>query len=154
MQTQTDAPRVTAPSGLDRTSHLVVGAVCLGILLGARTLTMAGSDIRIGPINLPGLCVLRQTTGIPCPGCGLTRAVVAAVHGDWNLSFAQHRLGPLVVLFLGLQAAYRFAWLGLPSWRTIIASAGRFLDWALVPLMVLLFINWIPTLAQTLRPAN
>lgn len=131
--------------------HLVVLIVCVGILLSAALLTPSTGDLKIGPLTLPSLCMLRNTTGIPCPGCGLTRAIVAAVHGDWRGSFAYHRLGPLVVGFLILQLLYRLSWMGLPAFRTQINRVGTLFDWALIPLMVLLLINWIPTLMSTVR---
>jgi hypothetical protein len=127
-------------------SHLVVLTVCLSIIATALVLKPQGDQLHIGPTRLPGLCVLKQTTGIPCPSCGLTRAVVSAVHGDWAASRAFHRLGPVVLLFLVLQVLYRTAWLGLPPLRTKITRAGRILDLALFPLMVLMLVNWIPTL--------
>ena len=34
------------------------------------------------PVHPPLACPLLARTGIPCPLCGMTRAVVAAVHGD------------------------------------------------------------------------
>ncbi len=131
-------------------SHLIVLGISVSILLTALTLTTSGSQLRLGQMNLPPLCVLRQTTGLPCPGCGLSRSVVAAAHGNWSESFTYHRLGGVFLLFLVLQALYRLAWLGLPRLRATVGGAGRFLDMAIFPLMILLFINWIPTLMSAL----
>jgi len=131
--------------------HLVVLIVCVGILLSAALLTPSTGDLKIGPLTLPSLCMLRNTTGIPCPGCGLTHAIVAAVHCDWKGSFAYHRLGPVVVGFLILQLLYRLSWMGLPALRSQINRVGKLFDWALIPLMALLLINWIPTLMSTVR---
>ncbi len=133
--------------------HLVVLIVCAGILLSAALLSPSTGNLKIGPLTLPSLCMLRNTTGIPCPGCGLTHAVVAAVHGDWKESFVYHRLGPLVVGFLMLQLLYRSTWMVVPMFRTQINRVGKLFDWALIPLMVLLFINWIPTLIVSIRTA-
>ncbi len=126
--------------------HWVVLAACLAILLGALLLTPSNGQLRLGPITLPGLCMLRETTGIPCPGCGLTRSLVAAVRGDWSSSFAFHRLGPVVFVYLILQAAYRAVWIGVPAARRVSRPPGRLLDLSLIPLAVLIFLNWIPTL--------
>lgn len=35
-------------------------------------------------------CVFAEITGLPCPGCGLTRATVALLHGDWRTSWDFH----------------------------------------------------------------
>ena len=40
-------------------------------------------------------CVLRTITGIPCPGCGLTRATLALIRFDWPEAFRFH---PMVFL--------------------------------------------------------
>ena len=42
-------------------------------------------------------CPLRAATGVPCPFCGMTRAVVAAVHGHLGTSLAFNP-GGIVVL--------------------------------------------------------
>lgn len=38
-------------------------------------------------------------TGLPCPGCGLTRSVLFFVTGQWERSFSVHPLGWAIVLF-------------------------------------------------------
>ena len=45
----------------------------------------------------PPLCPFRWATGLPCPGCGLTRSVVALAHGDLSGAWFFHPLGPLAV---------------------------------------------------------
>ncbi|MFQ5790743.1 MAG: DUF2752 domain-containing protein [Acidobacteriota bacterium] len=130
-------------------SHLVVLSACVSILVLALWLEPPGPDathLRIGGMSLPGLCVLRETTGIPCPGCGLSRSLVSVAHGDWYGGFRQHRLGAVVLAYLCLQVLYRLAWLGLPYLRPAVARTGRVVDGALAPLMGLIFLNWLPTL--------
>ena len=50
------------------------------------------------PVHPPLACPLRTTTGIPCPLCGMTRAVVAAARGDLVDSLRFNPLGIVVVL--------------------------------------------------------
>lgn len=51
------------------------------------------------------LCPLAGTFGIPCPGCGLTRATLALAHGDVHAAMRFHPLvwllSPLFVAFMG-----------------------------------------------------
>lgn len=41
------------------------------------------------------LCPLKRFTGIPCPTCGSTRAMLKVIHGDFASAFA---LQPLVMM--------------------------------------------------------
>lgn len=46
-------------------------------------------------------CPMRLVTGIPCPGCGMTRAIVLLLSGHPAESFKMHPLAPLaLVLFI------------------------------------------------------
>ncbi len=47
-------------------------------------------------------CPLLQTTGYPCPGCGLSRAVVALFAGDWKLALTLHAFAPILLAALAL----------------------------------------------------
>ena len=42
-------------------------------------------------------CPLRATTGVPCPLCGVTRAVVEAAHGHLAASLRYNPLGIVLV---------------------------------------------------------
>lgn len=44
------------------------------------------------------LCYFRSLTGLPCPGCGLTRSLCAVAKGQIIHSFQCHIFGPLVFL--------------------------------------------------------
>lgn len=62
----------------------------------------------------PQLCVFKIMSGVPCPGCGLTRSVVLLMHGDVSGSLFFHPLGVLFVLgAIVLAAVDLLAW-----WRS------------------------------------
>ena len=49
-----------------------------------------------------GLCIFRRLTGFPCPGCGMTRAVLCVLRGDFSGAFNYHPLWVLLPVFLFL----------------------------------------------------
>jgi len=46
--------------------------------------------------GLPDICVFRRFFGFECPGCGMTRALSALLHGDLDAAWGFNR-GVLVV---------------------------------------------------------
>ena len=51
-------------------------------------------------------CPVASLLGIPCPGCGLTRAGWALLQGDWHQALALHPLAPVIVpLVAGMAVA-------------------------------------------------
>ena len=49
--------------------------------------------------HLPGWpCPVLQATGIPCPGCGLTRAVIALIKGNWSTALTLHAFAPILLV--------------------------------------------------------
>lgn len=52
--------------------------------------------------NLPSFCLFYHLTGLPCPGCGLTRSFVCLSHGHLGESLHWHPLGPAIFLLLFL----------------------------------------------------
>lgn len=47
-------------------------------------------------------CIINQCFGFPCPGCGMTRACLAALHFDFQAAFSFHGMVwsmPLLLLY-------------------------------------------------------
>jgi hypothetical protein len=107
-------------------------------------------------------CYFKATLGVPCPGCGLTRAYLALLEGDLSSAFFYHPLffvppviAAVVILkdVAGLNRLYRSGWfwwgavaLFLAQWAVRMAlffpyrppmdfNDGSFL-WKLVSLIV------------------
>lgn len=81
-------------------------------------------------------CPFAALLGIPCPGCGLTRAAWALLHGEWRHALELHPLAPLVV---PLVPGAGLALLAQDVRRAPPAVPGRlttFLLWALCALLL------------------
>ncbi|MGW5523486.1 DUF2752 domain-containing protein [Gordonia sp. NPDC003950] len=92
---------VTVPTRTHRLAPSEV-AGAIGVAGFGVALALSPAHIDDGPI----LCPFRLATGLPCPGCGLTRSWVYGAHGDWAQSFAAHPFGlPLLMGLLLLAAA-------------------------------------------------
>ena len=44
----------------------------------------------------PSLCLIKAVTGHECPGCGMTRALMHALHGDLSMAWEYNRSWVLV----------------------------------------------------------
>lgn len=53
--------------------------------------------------RLPGWpCPILHGLGVPCPGCGLSRAIFALIQGDWSRAITLHAFAPFVLLAVAL----------------------------------------------------
>ena len=62
------------------------------VFSAAAILPGPGNDGRI--LGMPSVCVFYEVTGLPCPGCGLTRSFVCLEHGQIMQAFQWNLLGP------------------------------------------------------------
>ena len=67
--------------------------------------------------NIPSLCAFHNVTGIPCPGCGLTRSFVSCGHGHLTQAFIYHPAGPLLFAALIIYLALALRPLNLDRFR-------------------------------------
>jgi len=54
-------------------------------------------------------CIFRELFDIECWGCGMTRSIIALLHGDFSRSFSFHRFGLVVlclITFISLKEIY------------------------------------------------
>lgn len=59
--------------------------------------------IVLSVLGLPGWqCPVLKLTGVPCPGCGLTRACLLLLRGDLQTSMKFHAFAPVFIVFVSL----------------------------------------------------
>ena len=55
--------------------------------------------------GLPGWsCPIFHALGLPCPGCGLTRATLLLFQGQWKQAMTMHAFAPIFLIALALIA--------------------------------------------------
>lgn len=75
--------------------------------------------LALGKVSLPDdraatICFLRLATGLPCPGCGLSRGVAALARGELSRAVKYHPVAPL------LAAEFAVIWV---LWGGIVLGA-------------------------------
>ena len=111
-------------------------AALTAVLAASFLLPPPGRDGAIG--HLPSICPFYNLTGLPCPGCGLTRAFVCLGHGQWRASLHWHPLGWLVYgvcLLLWLRTGL-FLWRGVTLWPLPPLAVTR-LGWCAAALILI-----------------
>jgi hypothetical protein len=107
----------------------------------AAVLSLALSPFAAVAARLVPSCHLRAWTGLPCPTCGSTRAVLAMAHFEWLEAI---RVNPLATL--GVAGALA-AGLAAPLWiraggkLPVLTRRGR--RWVLWTLVAAVAANWV-----------
>ncbi len=116
----------------ERQLGLFWGAAALALLLLAP----------LAPVVAPGLppCFFHQITGLPCPTCGGTRAVLALLSGD--VSGALHA-NPLVTAILALFAGGGLVAGAVAALGRGVREPARIPGWARAALVLVLAANWL-----------
>lgn len=94
------------------------------------------------------LCLFRRVSGVPCPGCGMTRAFAHLAKGEWSEAARDHPLSFLVAPELAL------AWLawGLSLSGRLHKVGGVRLEGVLLANAGLLVALWLGRLATGTLP--
>lgn len=90
------------------------------------------------------LCPLARFAHLPCPGCGLTRASLALLHGDLSTALSLHPLAPLVTPIVGVTMGAHL--LSYVREGTLLSLEGKRARWAnalLVATAAAMFCLWI-----------
>jgi hypothetical protein len=110
------------------------------LLMGLALASSATSQsVSVAGVPLPPLCLFHLATGLDCPACGITRALVLAFHGRWLESYLMHLWGLPLALLVAAQIPYRLYRIsgGRPPavsrrsrlWTTRIVVVSLLLPW-------------------------
>ena len=83
---------------MSRSTRITLIALSSLLLVTAAVLELSGDEgIALAGYRLPELCTWRRWFDRECPTCGLTRACVAIVHGQWSRAWRFHPAGFVVI---------------------------------------------------------
>src|SRR5258706_14460426 len=88
--------RTSGPMSLGTFAAVLLGATALGV--GAVVFFFNPSTHRFYPV-----CLFHELTGLNCPGCGMTRALYALLHGNLMVALKDNAL---FVALLALAAVW------------------------------------------------
>jgi hypothetical protein len=136
----------SVPSVSDWRLHLwlLIGSLIVAAL--AATMSVHGTaEVRLpgAGFSLPELCYFRLSTGLDCPGCGLTRSFISAAHGQWAAAWHYNPAGFLLFPVVLFQIPYRVAQLlrlrsGQRPWNLGTVATGVF-----IALFIVLLVQWV-----------
>lgn len=91
-----------------------------GVVAFSGAFLLSPEHIEDGPV----ICPFRNITGLPCPGCGLTRSWVYLAHGWWRESFLANPFGlvavAVVLALVVLAVRARYAGAGPPDLNRLV----------------------------------
>ena len=94
------------------------------------------------------LCLTRRALGVPCPGCGLTRALAHLLQGNLARAMSLHPLAPLVAA----DAVVGWGWWGLSLYRLLPAPPARWVRLVLLAQLAVFLALWLGRLASGTAP--
>ncbi len=87
-------------------SRLVLTSLLETPAMGACVLGAGVAHVALTGVGFAGwMCPFYQATGWPCPGCGLGRACVLLLRGEWIAALRLHAFAPLLLLTLAVLGA-------------------------------------------------
>ena len=103
--------------------------------------SLALRPLWFGAAGLFPPCMWHQWTGLPCPGCGTTRAILLLLHGDAVAGFAQNPLAACAASAFVVAGLASPVWLAVGGLLPVLDSRPR-PGW-LVAGAVAMIANWV-----------
>ncbi|MFQ5653877.1 MAG: DUF2752 domain-containing protein [Planctomycetota bacterium] len=133
------APDVAPPGGDSGRAARAVSSRWTWIAsISAALILLASRLFTVATLPAIDLCLFRRLGGLPCPGCGLTRAFCSISHGELQQAWS---LNPFGYLFYAIALGVLLA----PLWRRLLSMdvplpRGRALTAGVVALLAAMWI--------------
>jgi Protein of unknown function (DUF2752) len=113
----------------------------------------AFSSVNFGRVTLfgytiPSLCMFHNLTGFDCPGCGITRSFIYALHGQWYNSYLMHLLGIPLAAIVIFQIPYHI-WRAAGGGPLHVSSEKS--RWIKIFVVISILVPWIVKTILTLE---
>jgi len=89
--------------------------------------------------HVPHFCLMKRLLGIPCPGCGISHSIMAALRFDLTNAWVFNPAGIAVAMLFSFQIVARPVAIALPQAARVVSSISRYGSNITV---VLLFLVW------------
>jgi len=89
--------------------------------------------------HVPHFCLMKKLLGIPCPGCGISHSLMAAVRLDMAKAWFANPAGIAIALLFCFQIVARPVAIALPQAAAVVSSISRYGSNFTV---ILLFLVW------------
>jgi hypothetical protein len=125
----------------NRVLRFLSGGLLLGVVFSGLSFVALGWD----PLAIDGLgipCPFHAITGVVCPGCGMTRALLLVGQLQWSAAL---RMNPWVFLLLGF--AVLLATRGGKAETEEATRRERWHERLAVPALGLVLLHWVHTIA-------
>ena len=129
----------------NRDYHRIMLGLSLAVLAASFLLQLPGDtkvELPLVGIQLPSVCMWRNSLGIDCPGCGLTRSFICLAHGQPAQAWYYNPAGWLLFVVFAAQLPYR----GGQLWRLAHGRDewnGRLLNWTIWIVVIAIFVQWL-----------
>jgi hypothetical protein len=84
--------------------NIALVAACVFISIAILHMAGISSAERIGGA-IPLFCPFKALTGIPCPGCGMTRALISMTKGDFHAAFRHNPFSFFLLFMIAISIA-------------------------------------------------
>ena len=119
------------------------GRIEFGIIYGGIALLSLAAARFLPVLNFAPTCVFKGLTGVPCPTCGSTRAIVRFTHGDLAGSLLMNPLVFSALIAALIFFAYSIVTLTGNIPRLSVALSERGKNLARISVVMLFLTNWL-----------
>lgn len=136
---------IRASDFLDERMNPIPHHLFHAVFFSAVLLFAAFSSVNFGKVTLlgytvPSLCMFHNITGLDCPGCGITRSFIFALHGQWYGSYLMHLWGIPLAAIVTFQIPYHL-------WRAAGGSAVKLhpnlTRWLRMLVVISILLPWV-----------
>jgi hypothetical protein len=127
--------------------HIVVLVLCVVVIAGCFLFRAERGGLFLFGYKWPFRCFLKETFGLKCALCGISRSLCLTARGDLKAALSYHPVGPFIFAFILWQLPYRI-WLLKNLRDSAGARLSRINCVVAVVIVLAVFINWVVYLGR------